>query len=126
MDNSIKIKELRDEIKRLENEQDSSQVEKYRYLVGFCFHRAFTSWEKITEIRRVEYDEYKGDEIHFDSISMYFDPIHNNDDRLNQGVHITFDYYGDIYAKDIERSTVTEDKFSEVFEECVKFMRTKL
>jgi hypothetical protein len=126
MDYDKKIEELRSEIKRLEKEREVSQVEKYQYLVGTCLHRAYTSWEKITEINRVEYDEHSGDEINFDSISMYFDPTHDREDTHNRDPHISFGSYSDIYANDIERYLISNEKFEEVFEECVKYMRTKV
>jgi len=122
MDNNDKITELQNEIKRLSEEQKQSQIDKYSYLIGKCLHRAVISWEKITAIHRVDYDEYGGDEITFDCISIYYD----EHGEYNRKCGISIDNYGNIYVKDIEEKEITSEKFCSIFEATTNFIRTKI
>jgi len=123
MTDQEKIQELKNQIKLIEEEGKQSQIDKYSYLVGTCISRATTSWEKITEICRVEYDEYDGDEIHFDCIGIYYD------DRIGgseQNTHATLNCWGSIYAKQIEKATITNEKFLEIFNKTVDLIKSKI
>jgi len=123
MDNNDKITELQNEIKRLSEEQEQSQIDKYNYLIGKCLHRATTSWEKITAIHRVDYDEYDGDEITFDCISIYYD---ERGSEYNCNCGISLDAYGSICAKYFEKQEITPEKFLSIFEATTNFIRTKI
>ena len=122
-DNDDKIKELKEKIKQMEEEKELSQIAKYNYLIGRYFHRAHTSWEKITAIDYVDYDEYDGDEIHFECINIYYD---DRGDEYNRKCYISMDSYGSLYAKDIEQQETTEEKFRCAFEGITDFIKSKI
>ncbi len=123
MDNNKEIQELREKIKQLEKDQEQSQIDKYAYLVGKCFHRATTSWEKVTAINRVDPNEFQGDEINFDCISIYYDECEG---KYSNDCIISSNSWGDIYDYDIERQEISPEKFSDIFENAVKFIRSKI
>jgi len=123
MNNNNKIQELRQQIKQLEEQQSQSQIERYSHLIGKCLHRAATSWELITAIDRVEYDEHDGDEITFDCISIYFD---DRGDDYNNDCSLSLSSYGQFYIEDLERYEIPKEKFIEIYEKTVGFTRKQI
>jgi hypothetical protein len=116
------LQELEAKIKRLKEEKNNELLGKYQYLVGKCLHRAYTSFEKITAINRVEVgnEDYPCDEISFDCIDIYYD---GRSDENNTQSHITFGSYRcDMRLEEIERHFIDEEKFIEAFNNCTACM----
>lgn len=116
-----KIQELRAEIKRLEEENAESLRSKYQHLVGKCFHRAYTSYEKVTNICSVSTDDV-GEEVTYDCICVHFD---KRGDDYNSSASISLDSYGSIEEGDIERYIICNEEFNESFEACVELIKKK-
>lgn len=117
-----KIQELRAEIKRLEEENAESLKRKYQHLVGKCFSRAYTCYEKVTNIHSVSTDDV-GEEVTYDCIRIFFD---KRGDDHNYGASITLDGYSSIEEGDIERYRISQEIFNEAFNGCVDVIRKKI
>ena len=117
-----KIQELRAEIKRLEEENAESLKNKYQHLVGKCFYRAYTSYEKVTNIHSVTTDDV-GEEVTYDCICIYFD---KRGDEYNNTASISLDGYASIEEEDIERYSISQESFNEAFNGCVDIIRKKI
>lgn len=117
-----KIQELRAEIKRLEEENAESLKNKYQHLVGRCFSRAYTSYEKVTNIHSVNTDDV-GEEITYDCICIYFD---KRGDEYNNSASISIDGYASVYEEDIEQYSISQESFNEAFNGCVDVIRKRI
>lgn len=117
-----KIQELRAEIKRLEEENAESLKVKYQHLVGKCFSRAYTSYEKVTNIHSVNTDDV-GEEVAYNCIYIYFD---KRGDEYNNTASISLDGYSSIYEEDIERYGISQESFDEAFNGCVDVIRKRV
>ena len=117
-----KIQELKAEIKRLEEENAESLKSKYQHLVGKCLSRAYTSYEKVTNIHSVNTDD-AGEEITYDCISIHFD---KRGDEYNNSASISLDGYDSIYEKDVERYSISQESFEEAFNGCIDVIKKKI
>ena len=117
-----KIKELQAEIDRLKQEEIDSLKNKYQHLVGMCFSESRTCYEKITSIERATTDDF-GTEVTFDCICIYFD---NRSNGCNSEASIALDSYDTAYVKTIEKNIISDQKFNEIFDTCVGFMKKRI
>ena len=116
-----KIQELKEEIRRIEEEEIEELRRKYQFLVGTYIRTAFTSYDKITSIEDVTSDPYD-DIISFNSIYVYFDE--------RKGAHSIYACIecaasGSIEASEITRSMITKDEFDKAFNDCFDLMKKR-
>jgi hypothetical protein len=123
MKNSEKIKELRKEIKRLEEEDNASLIETYSYLVGTYLHHIYGRVEiveKVTKINFVDYDKDEGYAINYDCISVSYDYA-----KVKE-CSISFGDSNEMCANDLDSCSITSKKFNEIFDKCVSYMKSEI
>lgn len=117
-----RIQELEAEIQRIKEEEAESKKAKYQHFVGKYVHRAYTSYEKIVGIDRIDTDEC-GDEIMFDSIHVYFD---KRGDEYNNDASINLQGYGQAYADELEKQLISQEVFDKALNDCIDLIKRRL
>lgn len=118
-DNTIDVNDiqsLKARIKHLESENKDQLISQYKYLIGQCLHRAHTSYEKVTNICRVEVDAHET-EITFDCICVYVSEC---------DASLSIDSYGHILPEDIDGCLISEEEFMSAFEKSVSIIRNQI
>jgi hypothetical protein len=119
MDKKEEIQQLRQRIKELESQIEESDKDKYLYLVGKYLRRGHNSYEKITSINRIDYND-SVIEIHFNSIEIFWD---DRGDEYNSKCYISLNQYGSITDEIIDKYLIDENRFKYAFDsavDCIK------
>jgi hypothetical protein len=129
--NEVEIEIINNQIKMLEEKRDmleerhNKAKQQYGYLVGKYFQRGFKDWQKITKVNEVKFNGDGEDIIECECISLRFDPVNCENDRHNKDAGITLVERTKFHQHDCD-PLITEERFREVFEEFVKYIRTKI
>ncbi len=117
------IKQLQTQISELNKIKEAELKEKYQYLVGKCFHRAHTSYEKITEVNFITENTGGNFDVHYYCIKVYFD---NRGEDYNSNASIELSGYGEIESDDIEIYEISKDVFEQNFTACYELIKSKI
>lgn len=119
-----KIQKISAEKPQTEKEEVENKRAKYQYLVGKCVHIMPTSYEKITEIVRV--NTYELDDVVFDdeviykSIHFYIDNTKEADvDKL--AIYPSF--MGNEFAKKINKKIISQEEFNNIVDSSLALIK---
>lgn len=120
-----RVDELRAEIARIEEAEEQALIDKYKYLIGKCLKRAYSSRELITDVVSVWIDKHTGEELmDLEVTSIYYYPYneHGSNDFANieQCQSIS-----DKKVEDIENYIVDKKEFDDFFLGFVEFYKQK-
>lgn len=121
-----RIDKLRAEIARIEEAESKALIDKYKYLIGKCLKRAYSSRELITDVIDVWKDKQSGVEfIDFEVTSIYFYPNSEYDGENDTAYIEQNQYISDKKVEDIENYIVDKKEFDDFFLGFVEFYKQK-